>query len=178
MPGHLQNLGALPDPIDNRDFRAAAVMGTPTVDFSKPFSVSPEPIYESQDIADDCVAESVSYYHEQLKPNKRFSRRDLFVRIALTYGAYIRDGILEVVKAGQATKDEVPDPDNRTPQNMRDKTGITPEKQADDKALAGFRIEATDIVSCAVAIRDYQGVVFGVYLSNEGWNDLSNPRPP
>lgn len=175
----IENLpkGTLRDPVDERDYKIEALGALPRVEWNKPYSVK-EPRNEDQGSSDACVSYSVSYYHENSK-SKVFSRRDLFARIALSdYGAYIRDGILAVVKQGQATRDEVPDPFNPTPQNMRDKSGVTLEKQADDQLSDGFVIPSNDIDTCAAAIKAYGGVVFGVDGTNTGWQDLLNPRPP
>lgn len=175
----IENLpkGAIRDPEDKRDYKIETLGALPLVDWNKPFSV-PEPRNEDQGQSDACVSYSCSYYHENNTPNKIFSRRDLFARIAQSYGAAIRDGILAIVKQGQATRDEVSDPVNPTPQNMRDKTGIDPEQEADDRQLDGFVIPSNDIDTCAAAIKAYGGVVFGVDGTNTGWQDLLNPRPP
>jgi hypothetical protein len=171
----IENLGkgAVKDSEDQRDYK---VMGASIVDWSKEFRL-PNPGDEDQGTSDSCVAQAWSYYHTQLHP-KAYSRRDLFARIALDYGAEIRAGGLAIVKQGHATRDEVPDPSPQTPQNMRDKTGITPEKEESDKELSSFVISGGGIDGVAAAVRDYKGVVFGVEGTNAGWQDLLNPRPP
>lgn len=169
--------GALPDVHDERDFLAEPLMAAlPPIAWDKEFRL-PNPGDEDQGTSDSCVAQAWSYYHNQINPGN-YSRRDLFARIAQQYGAYIRDGGLAIVNAGQATRDEVPDPNPETPQNMRDKTGIDPAKEADDKELNSFVIQSNTIDAVAQAIEAYKGVVFGVVGSNEGWQDLTNPRPP
>lgn len=176
---NLENMtGCLPDPVDDRDFKlAASPMGIPEVDFSISFSVR-EPIGEDQGSSDACVAYASSYYHETLKPEKRFSRRDLFCRIALDYGAYLRDGMKAIVEEGQATKDEVSDPVNPDPSNMRDKTGTDPIERIDDKETGYFAIPSNDINACAYAIKNYNGCLFGVNGTNKGWTNQNEPRPP
>jgi len=170
--------GAVKDSADTRDFKAESILSAIIVDWNKGFLL-PDPGNEDQGTSDSCVSQAWSYYHHQLKP-KDFSRRDLFARIALNYGAEIRDGGKAIVNEGQATRDEVPDPSPQTPQNMRDKTGITLEKEASDKELNYFVIpggnNGIDLV--AGAIQAYKGVVFGVQGTNAGWQDLENPRPP
>jgi hypothetical protein len=169
--------GAIPDSPDERDYHVSAeILGAVTVDWSKEFRL-PNPGDEDQGSSDSCVSQAWSYYHVQLHP-KDYSRRDLFARIALSYGAEIRSGGKELVDNGQATRDEVPDPRPQTPQNMRDKTGITPEKQASDKELSYFRLPQADINGVAWGIETYKGVVFGVTGDNAGWRDLRNPQPP
>lgn len=175
----IENLpkGAIPDPLDKRDYKYdPEVMGAASVEWSKEFRL-PVPPGEDQDTSDDCVAEAWSYYHWQLK-GKRYSRRDLFCRIALSYGAVIRDGGLEIKKNGQATRDEVHDPEPQTPQNMRDATGTKQEYRNDDIEADSFVISGGGIDAVAAAIRDYKGVVFGVTGTNAGWQDMTNPRPP
>jgi hypothetical protein len=173
----IENLpkGALPDPVDERDYRIESLGVTPPVDFLQEFRL-PDPGNEDQGTSDSCVAQAWSYYHRQLH-GKDYSRRDLFCRIALDYGAFIRDGGWQVVNNGQATRDEVSDPNPQTPQNMRDKSGTKQEYRDDDKELNFFVLPA-DIDSVASAIKAYKGVVFGVTGSNPGWQDLLNPRPP
>jgi hypothetical protein len=173
----IENLpkGALPDPVDERDYKIESLGAIPSVDFSKEFRL-PDPGNEDQGSSDSCVAQAWSYYHTQLHP-KHYSRRDLFCRIALDYGAYIRDGGWQVVNNGQATRDEVSDPNPETPQNMRDKLGTKQEYRDDDKEL-NFFVLSGDIDTVASAVKAYKGVVFGVTGSNPGWQDLANPRPP
>lgn len=173
----IENLpkGALPDPVDERDYKVETMGALPPVDWSQEFRL-PAPPDEDQGSSDSCVSQAWSYYHWQLH-GKDYSRRDLFARIAQTYGAVIRDGGLAIVKQGQATRDEVSDPKPETPQNMRDKTGITGAKEASDQELNSF-ILPNDIDSAASAIKAYNGVVFGVTGSNPGWSDMQNPRPP
>jgi hypothetical protein len=173
----IENLpkGCVPDPIDERDYKIESLGATPQVDWSREFRL-PDPGNEDQGTSDSCVAQAWSYYHTQLHP-KNYSRRDLFCRIALDYGAYIRDGGWQVVNNGQATRDEVFDPTTQTPQNMRDKTGTKQEYRDDDKELNYFVLPG-DIDTVASAVKTYKGVVFGVTGSNPGWQDLANPRPP
>lgn len=170
------NFGALPDPKDERDFQAEPLMASaPPVDWSKPISL-PQPPLWNQEQSDACVGASWSYYHWQLR-DEVFSKRDLFARIAQSYGAYIRDGGVTIVKIGQETEKELPDPITPDPANMRDKTGLNDKQAADDRELDSFVLPNT-IDSCAQAVRDYKGCVFGVTGTNEGWKDLANPRPP
>jgi hypothetical protein len=168
--------GAIPDKPDPRDFKFEEVMGAAQVDWSKPFQL-PRPPANDQGISDSCVPHAWSYYHWQLH-GKNYSRRDLFVRIALDYGAQIRDGGWQTVNNGQATKDEVSDPSPQTPQNMRDKSGTKQEFRDDDKEKEYRVIQDGSIDGVALAIEQGKGVVFGVIGTNPGWQDLTNPRPP
>lgn len=175
----IENLpkGAIPEPVDERDYKVSSeLLAAVNVDWSKEYRV-PEPPGEDQDSSDDCVAEAWSYYHWQLK-GRKFSRRDLFCRIAQIYGAYIRDGGLEIVKNGQATRTEVKDPEPQTPQNMRDSRGTKQEYREDDKAFNSFTLPQQDINGVAWGIQNYKGVVFGVNGTNNGWKDMKYPRPP
>ncbi len=169
--------GAVKDSPDARDFRITPEMlGSANIDWTLPFLL-PEPPDENQGISDACVAYAWSYYHWQLKL-KDFSRRDLFARIALTYGAEIREGGKAITGLGQATRDEVPDPNIPTPTNMRDKTGVTPDAEASDKELYYFVLPQQNITGVAWGVQAYKGVVFGVIGSDEGWKDRIDPRPP
>jgi hypothetical protein len=177
MPIENLGKGALPDPVDERDFKITAEMlGAVTVDWSKEFRL-PAPPDEDQGSSDSCVSQAWSYYHWQLH-GKSYSRRDLFARIALDYGAYIRDGGKEIVGNGQATRDEVSDPKPQTFHNMRDKNGIKQEYREDDKELNYFILPQQDINGVAWGIQTYKGVVFGLNGTNAGWQDMLNPRPP
>jgi hypothetical protein len=169
--------GALPDPIDERDYKITPeILGAVTVDWSKEFRL-PDPGNEDQGSSDSCVSQAWSYYHRQLH-GKDYSRRDLFCRIALPYGAYIRDGGKEIVGSGQATRDEVADPRPQTAQNMRSTAGTKPEYRTDDKELNYFVLPQQDINGVAWGIQNYKGVVFGVTGSNSGWRDMKYPKPP
>lgn len=170
------NTGALPDTKDDRDYSASIFLASSSnVDWEKGLVLPRPPLWDQQN-SDSCVSASWSYYHWQLN-QKNYSRRALFSRIALAYGAYIRDGGLTICQIGQETNDEVKDPDIRNPISMRDKTGISNKQAEDDKEFNSF-VLSSDIDSVGKAIRDYNGVVFGVVGSNEGWADHSQPRPP
>lgn len=169
--------GAVEDTPDDRDFQVTPeMMGAANIDWTKEFRL-PAPPDEDQGISDSCVAHAWSYYHWQLR-GKPYSRRDLFARIALTYGAEIRAGGKELTSAGQATKDEVSDPSPQTPTNMRDKTGLDPAEQASDIELSYFVLPQQDITGVAWGVQAYKGVVFGVIGNNAGWQDMENPTPP
>lgn len=174
MPEELLQPGALPDPIDPRDYEAP--LGAVQVDFSQEFRL-PEPPSFNQRSSDCCVACAWSYFHWQVT-GKVFSKRDLFCRIALDYGAYIRDGGLGLVKEGQADNKEVPDPASPTMANMRSAAGTKPEYRIDGKVFNSFTLPQQDIDGIAWAIKEYKGVVIGVYGSNAGWKDKENPTPP
>lgn len=169
--------GALVDTPDQRDYVANELMGKAQVDFSKEFRL-PVPPDSDQAQADCCVGEAWSYYHWQLR-NKTFSVRSIFAYIAQNYGAYIRDGGLRVVKFGQETSVEAPDPNPKTPSNMRSKDGLTPANALDDREFDSKIVpESLFIDGLALGISEYRGCVFGVTGSNEGWQNLENPRPP
>ncbi len=169
--------GCLPDEFDSRDFKAEPLLGaSPAVDFENNPLFLPKPPLWNQQSSDSCVAAAWSYYKWQLR-NKSYCRKSIFAYIAQQYGAYIRDGGLRVVKYGVETTDETPDPEIRTPETMRDKTGLNEKDALDDRELDS-KIVPNNIDDTAKAIRDYKGVVFGVTGHNEGWIDKSNPTPP
>lgn len=172
----IENLGkgAIPDQPDGRDYQAP--LGAVNVDWSKEFRLPDPPLFDQKN-SDCCVSAAWSYYHWQLT-GKHFSKRDLFCRIALDYGAYIRDGGLQIVKNGQADSKEVPDPSYPTPQNMRDKSGTKPEYRTDDLQANSFVLPQQDINGVAWGIKNYKGVVFGVQGDNGGWADMKYPKPP
>lgn len=169
--------GCIPDTPDKRDYKASEIMGAVRIDWNIPFRL-PEPPTNDQNGSLSCVSQSCSYYHWQLK-GKEFSRRDLYAMIYQPAGgAAIRDGILRIVKVGQATRDEVPDPTPETETAMRSKVGITAEKAASDRELNGYVLPDSSIDGIAWAIQNYYGTVFGVTGSDAGWADMLNPRPP
>lgn len=171
--------GALPDPRDDRDLALASAFssaGAATLDWTQEFRL-PVPTGVDQGSSDACVACAWSYYHWQLK-SKQFSIRDLFCRIYLDYGAYIRDGGVELVKNGQADHQEVKDPSPMTMVNMRSSKGTSESYRIDDREYKSFVLQDQTIDGVAWGLRQYRGVVFGVVGTNEGWRDLTNPRPP
>lgn len=155
-----------------------AFAALPPIDWNTPFS-NPEPISNDQNGSSSCVAQAWSYYHEQIRPGKRFSRRDIYAQISLGFGqgAYIYDGGDRIVRLGQATRDEVSDPTPETEAAMLLKTGITLAKEASDKELWGLTV-SLDIDQWAAAIKLCGGVVGGLEGSDAGWTDLANPNPP
>lgn len=167
--------GAVPDIPDERDFKAAFVLGAAQPDWSKEFRL-PEPPDTNQGIADDCVGESSSSFHWQIK-RKKFSVRSVFAYIALSYGAYLRDGVKRIVENGQETFDEAPDPNPKTPVNMRSTAGLTPQDALDDRER-DYYLADDNIDSIALGVQAHQGAVFGITGDNLGWSDLTNPRPP
>lgn len=174
----IENLpkGALKDNPSAKDYKLDLMGAALSVDWSKEFRL-PDPGDADQGSSDSCVAHAWSYYHKQLE-GKEYSRRDLFCRIAQDYGAYVRDGGVQIVSNGQATRDEVPDPNPQTPTNMRSSLGTSSEYRTDDKELNSFVLNQQDINGVAWGIQNYKGVVFGLNGDNYGWRDLLNPEPP
>lgn len=169
-------MGVLPDPPDERDYKYEEVAAVaPPVDWAKEFRL-PEPRDENQGSSDSCVAQSTSYYHEQHK-GKDYSRRDLFSRIALEYGAYLRDGVKQICKTGQQTRDECPDPKPQTMANMRVKSD-KPDSAGMDDLESGYFSVPNNIDYIAQAVRDHKGCIFGVTGNWDTWKDLTNPEPP
>lgn len=169
--------GLVPDPIDERDYDFLEIMavGEP-VDWEKGFRL-PTPPDADQDSSDSCVGHTFSYYHWQLK-SKKFSVRDLFSRIAMGYGATLRDGAKAICDDGQLDSTEAPDPSPQTPQNMRKRDDIDPKLGHDDIERDYWRIPKTNIDAFAMAIRDYQGVAMALNGDNDGWANLLVPEPP
>lgn len=169
--------GAIRAPADQttQKFRHA-FSALPPVNWNIPFS-NPEPISNDQRASSSCVGQAWSYYHEVLKL-KRFSRRDIYAQIVLPGGgAYIVDGHTLIITKGQATRDELPDPEPETEANMTDRTGITLAKEASDKELEGLTV-SLNIDQWAAAIKACKGVVGGLEGTNAGWADMTNPQPP
>lgn len=169
--------GALPDPEDHRDLVIPPVaMGMARVDWSKEYRL-PVPPGIDQGSSDACVGCAWSYYHWQLK-KKQFSVRDLFCRIYLDYGAYIRDGGVKIVNEGQADHNEVNDPNPMSMASMRSTAGTNASFRADDKEYRSFVLPDQSIDGVAWGVQEYSGVVFGVTGSNPGWANMLEPRPP
>jgi hypothetical protein len=165
--------GAIPDIPDDRDF----VIGTNVpVDWTTPFTL-PEPPNEDQNGSSSCVGQGWSYYHWQLK-QKDFCRRDIYAWIfSPGGGAQIRDGGLRIVNYGQETRDNAQDPNPETELGMESRIGLDPNKEKINQELNSF-ILLKDIDTIANAIKQYNGVVFGVIGSNEGWQNVALPEPP
>lgn len=166
--------GAIPDRPDERDYVIS--FGAARFDWDRGFRL-PEPPAFDQRGSDCCVACAWAYYKWQLT-GKTFSKRDLFCRIALSYGAEIRAGGVELVNRGIADNKEVKDPSSPTAANMRDPSGTKQEYRDDDKVFDCKVLSDQTIDGVAIGAELYKGVVFGVVGSNEGWKDKLNPRPP
>lgn len=168
--------GALPDRPDSRDLKYVFIAaGAAPIDWSQEFRL-PEPPNENQGSSDSCVAQSTSYLHWQLK-GKDYSRRDLFSRIALQYGAYLRDGVRQITKTGQQTRDECTDPSPQTALNMRVKSD-KPDSAGLDDLEASYLSIGNMPDEIAQAVRDRGGCIFGVTGNWDTWQDLTNPEPP
>ncbi|MGE0126671.1 MAG: hypothetical protein AB7U82_01105 [Blastocatellales bacterium] len=168
--------GAKVDTPDQRDFKYSAIAaGAAPVDWSMEFRL-PEPPDENQNSSDSCVAQSSSYLHWQHK-GKDYSRRDLFSRIFLDYGAMLRDGVKQTTKTGQQTRDECADPKPQTPANMRIKSSLPDSAGMDDLEASYFSVGNTPD-EIAQAVRDHRGCIFGVVGNWDTWKDLTNPEPP
>jgi hypothetical protein len=89
----------------------------------------------------------------------------------------LRDGAAELVKRGQLTRDEAPDPNPETEAKMRVRTDISEQAGYDDIEAGYFSVNAKSPDALAQAIRDAQGVVFGVQGDDAGWSNLLNPKP-
>ena len=172
------SLGALKDKEDLRDFKAEPILAAAApVDWDYGAGLI-EPFDENQDGSSSCTAQAWSYYFWQLTRND-YTRRDLYARIFVppVGGAYIRDGGLKLVNEGITTRNEVADPVPQTETEMRTTTG-TPQQRASDLALNSFLIDTQNIDTVAAAIRDYKGVVFGLYLKSDYSLDPDNLEPP
>jgi hypothetical protein len=165
--------GAIPDIPDDRDFVIGA---NPPVDWTTPFILS-EPPNEDQNGSSSCVAQGWSYYHWQLK-RLNFCRRDIYSWIFKPGGgAEIRDGGLRIVNYGQETRENAIDPNPETESAMESTIGLDPNKEKINQELNSY-VLLKDIDTIANAIKQYSGVVFGVIGSDEGWQNITNPRPP
>lgn len=169
--------GQLPDPHDPRDFQYSAILASaPVVNWFQGLRLD-EPPDSDQGSADCCVGEASSYLHWAIN-RKQFSVRDVFAYIALDYGAYIRDGVMQIVNFGQETFAEIPDPNPKTVQNMRLKDGLNTKLASDDKELKAFGLPSMEMDYWADALSKYKGFVFGVQGTNEGWQNGMVPEPP
>lgn len=174
----VENLGkgALRDLPDARDYKASSIMRAPRVDWVTGLLL-PEPPSNDQGTSSSCVGQAWSYYHWQLR-NKDFCRRDIYAWIYQQGGgAYVRDGGIRLINFGQELRSDAQDPVPETEAGMIDRTGLDPNKSKVYQELNSF-VVSNDIDSIAAAIKNYNGVVFGVNGSNPGWQDLANPRPP
>lgn len=168
--------GAQPDLPDSRDFKYSYVAaGAAPVDWSVDFRLD-EPEDYNQRNGDHCTACAATNLHWQHK-KKKYSRRDIFSRIYLDYGAYLRDAVLQMTKTGQQTQDECPDPEPPNPANMRIKSSLPDSAGMDDLESSAFSV-GTSIDEIAQAVRDHKGCIFGVVGNWATWSDLTNPEPP
>ncbi len=174
--------GAKPDPIDPRDFKAQARFGAVIVDWTKRTGlVQKIKTWRNQNGSSSCVGQACSYKHDILRsfPDDPFSARAIYAQHHLSGGGmYIRDGILHIVKKGQARRSEVPEPQPQTESLMTDLTGITPEEELDDREADGYVLPQNDIEYTAWAVLNFGAVVLGVNGSNPGWSNPMFPHPP
>ena len=175
---HINELGKgiLPDLPDPRDYKLEQIVAVPVVDWSKDILL-PDVENFDQMMSDACGPVGSSFYHEQLI-SKIFSKRDLSSRTLLAYGSYARDNILAIVNEGQADKVEVLDPENPTPENMRDTTGTAAHERIDDREADGYSFPAYSIDYAAYCVANFKGCVFGVFGDSVGWVNPENPKPP
>ena len=171
--------GLLPDLPDERDYKYEKTFGatalTP-IDWSKEFRL-PDPPNANQGNSDSCVSFSTSYLHWQ-HTGKVYSKRDLFSRIALQYGAYLRDGVRQICTTGQQDAHECPDPTQPNSANMRVKSTLPDSAGMDDLEASYFGIADISPDGLARVIRDNKGCIFGVNGDWDSWSDLTNPKPP
>jgi len=161
------------DPPDPRDYLITEqALGASQVVWKPDYTPSTLTFWD-QGQSLSCVAASTSEYGEKVDGGV-YSKRDLYSRIFFPGGgAYIRDGILQRIK-GQALEKDVPDPLPPTEAEMRTTSPAT--RQIPDQD--GFLIADHTIDGIAAAIDRYNGVVFGLNGTNQGWVDELNPRPP
>ena len=176
----INGTGALRDPEDIRDYKAEELFGAVKVDWSKPTGIVPIKA-RNQGLSSSCTGQATSYYHDVLDPNPDdpYSARDIYSQIYLPQGgAYIRDAVLFPLKRGHARRSEVPEPQPQSEVSMRDRTGINPKDELDGKVFDAYVLPEKDIEYTAWAIQNFKGVVLGVELSSEGWQNPEFPRPP
>jgi hypothetical protein len=148
--------GLIPDTPDARDYILETQFGAaPSIEWRPAPLGRDEPPDWNQRTSDSCVGCATRNVHWVLK-RKDYSVRDIFSRIALAYGAQLRDGVAQICKpSGHQTRDECPDPSVPTPANMRVRSTKPDSAGSED-----------------------QDVLFGVNVSSAGWKDKTNPRPP
>lgn len=165
--------GILPDPIDDRDYTITnEALGAGIVVWKPEFIPSKLKFY-CQAGSSACGPYATSYYGEKIDRTDS-SRHDLYNRVFLPAGgSYIRDNILQRLKGQSLQKD---DPDEALPTEAQARMPGHGVRLVTDKD--GFVIINHTIDGVAGAVQNYNGVVFGLYGTNEGWADEINPRPP
>jgi hypothetical protein len=174
----LENFGkGLPGDIkDPRDYQLLGA-GRVTVDWSKPFSY-PEPPDENQASSNSCTAQAIGYAIWQ-QIGEQMTRRDNYSRVALPsgVGAYALDAI-KAFQKGNTFRDVAVDPNPQTEAAMTQKVTVEEAGKRRTYKLSYWRPQQQDIDGIAWCIQNYKGVVGAVYGNNQGWANLSDPRPP
>lgn len=177
------NNGALPDPIDERDFSYEQIMGAGQL--PDEYCVLDELPYkikiENQGSSSSCVGQSISKYIEILnyfdeKKQKDASAKFAYSRIFLPQGgAYIRDAMALAVDVGicEESLDLSYENGNPPSENYIRIKNETQEAIENAKVYQGkeyrsiWHKENIDIIK--QAIYDNKGVIMGFAGDNEGW---------
>lgn len=193
MDEKLFGKGCLLEPEDGRDFSfEATIIEKEEIDWQRGYCVE-EDIgfslpFKNQGPSSSCVGQAVSYYvgvQDALSEYKEASAKSVYSQIYLDGGgAYIRDGIKLAVDWGSLRERVLSSYENGYPPSenfMRKVDWLDEEmaRKAETLQSKEYRkITTNDIDIFAAAIKNNQGVVFGVNGENNGsWNTLT-PTPP
>jgi hypothetical protein len=186
--------GALPDPIDIRDYHYDIPLGASPIDWVKGYDIEKELSFtlpsKNQFQSLSCVGQAWAYYIgalNKLETGKydECSAKSIYSQIFLhSGGAYIRDGATLAVDWGALFEAILKSykADGTTDESfMRDLSWLKPEMDKLAKVLQAkdYRVmQTSDMEVMATAIRDNHGVVGGLYGDNNGTWFSAEPKPP
>lgn len=191
--------GAVPDPLDTRDYQFEKTLGAGPVmtdeEWAEGFDVEEKlgvkiPI-KNQFSSYSCVGQSFAYYVATLNAKEtgvydEASAKSIYSQIALgiNRGANFRDGAKLIVDWGSAFEKLIKSykADGTTDEQfMFDKSWLTPEITETAKMLKAksyYLVTGTGIDYFARAIKDGYGMVAGVEGCNNGTWFSEEPQPP
>lgn len=190
--------GALPDPVDDRDFLYEPVLGAPDtepVNWDEGYdafkALEIPVIKQDQDGSLSCTGQAVKAYVRNVLKSlgvaaEELSARDVYSHVYLPGGgAYIRDAVMfaatrGILKHAKATDYDSGNPPSEMFMRIRTRNGDPDEQEGKqlDKFNARMIVGSTaNIDTFAHAIRNFHGVVGGFTGTNPGWARAS-VRPP
>ncbi len=196
LPHKRFGTGAVPDAIDNRDFKYDELaLGAAPVDWEKGYDIEKELDFtlpfKNQGGSSSCVGQAWAYYNgiinlAEVEAYNDSSAKAYYSQIFLPGGgAYLREGGKLTVNWGAVSEQVVPSYQNGQAPTEKFITDNSWKNKKIDKLAEVLQSKEYRTLSAsksmelfAQAIRDNLGVVGGVYGSNNGSWGTNEPKPP
>lgn len=183
--------GLLPDPKDERDYIFEA-LGSQPVDWENGYDIEEVIGYKIKPVKNQynsysCVGQAFAYYRAVLKSlYNEVSAKSIYSLISLGFGkgSYLRDGAKQTKELGVLLEKDLKSYNNNGVTDetlMTDKSWFTEEVKKEMAKLQThdyYRVSTMTIDGFAKAIRDGNGMVFGVTGNNNGTWFSVRPVPP